>query len=1154
MADFVELITKFSSTGFTRVGSELDGMYQKASKAGRATDDFTASLHGLSGVALATGAAIGSVGLALSSITKVTREFEVLNAGLKTATGSAERAEIAFDVLCDFAKRTPYDLQQTVTAFTKLVNYGLTPSERALYSYGNTASAMFKSLDQMVEAVADAITGEFERLKEFGIKASKEGDKVTFTFRGIKTTVKNSAKEIEDYLIKLGEMNFDSAMSDRMSTLDGALSNLNDSWVQIIANISDAGVGDLITDFIKSTSSGLESLNKGFESGEAVEYLGDIKTILLTLIGLYGGFKLVSSDTAKAIGRTFKQLYATKEVLMIGHKADLAEAQGALERFVAQKNKTFNGNAFQKVSPTVLSGWKKEMGGWEEKAGKASKALTDLSTKPTLIVAASEAGTRALSGLSGGAKSLVAFLGGPWGIAFTVATAGITYLLSRQDEGVTIGKRYEKVSSSIEEALKKQASAAQGASEKTKDLSTAQQKLAASQAFEDQATALQAIQSLSTDRGWLERLGVESAAPGIDAIREKALELLTAIRTGTGDVTKIAKEIDKLGTSSDEAATLASSILKWLFEAEKAGKMASGQFQDTEKSVWSLQDAAKNAKSELASGWIVDLSSVDKGINQIEKKIRLMKAETLGGKAFASVASFLPKDMPLEKAKQVFDSYKSGPKLEEWQRVGQMSAVFGVEAAKSMDQLFTLGIVEEQTEKKLDAYRKSRREATKDHSSEIKSATERIQQYREEISRLNGTDTSSTTSLAKTMREIAEQGDKAKMSANDIKSLQEQYKSAFRADTIRDFNKELLTAQGRASEIRKIEIDETVNQWKQQFIASGDPAEIAAVKVAELRAELEKASTIKDLQTAADFYQKLADLSGNYNATTEYQNQLLEAQARIYAESLGPGHEKYIEQWKELMQLQNSRDYADGITRGLKKWTGEYTNMAMQMEGFTTSTLDAMTEGLLDFTSRTSASFSDMTRSILQDLARITARMAMAGLIKTAVGFFSAPGGGTATASVSGNSISGGWAEGFMSRGSSYAAIVKHGGGMALEPSPTRRVPASFFEGAPRYHTGFINPAYERAAIIRTDESVLTPGQMKAIAGAGGASVVNNIAIVPPEGYEGKEARTANATGGEDIRVTFGRIAAQQANTYGSELNVALRRQGTRMPVMRSGG
>ena len=316
----------------------------------------------------------------------------------------------------------------------------------------------------------------------------------------------------------------------------------------------------------------------------------------------------------------------------------------------------------------------------------------------------------------------------------------------------------------------------------------------------------------------------------------------------------------------------------------------------------------------------------------------------------------------------------------------------------------------------------------------------------------------------------------------------------------------------------------------------------------------EEEKAFEDLQFAAGFHQKLAELSGGYSVATEYQNQLLEAQARIYAESLGPGQEKYVERWKELMQLQNSRDYADGITRGVMKWTGEYTNMAMQMEGFTTSTLDAMMGGLLDFSSRTSASFSDMTRSILQDLARITARMAVAGLIRTAVGFFSAPGGGTTTASVTDNPISGAWAEGFMSRGASYAAIVKHGGGMALEPSPTRRVPASLFEGAPRYQSSFINPASERAAIIRTDESVLTPGQMKAIAGAGGASVVNNISIVPPEGYEGKEARMGNATGGEDIRVTFGRIAAQQANIYGSELNVALRRQGTRMPVMRSGG
>lgn len=450
---------------------------------------------------------------------------------------------------------------------------------------------------------------------------------------------------------------------------------------------------------------------------------------------------------------------------------------------------------------------------------------------------------------------------------------------------------------------------------------------------------------------------------------------------------------------------------------------------------------------------------------------------------------------------------------------------------------------------------------TDSQKNKIDSARNYLVSLRAEIERINGTGEDFGIKLVQKLDEIEKKAKIAGLSLHEIQTLKDAYSGASisklyrdQSDALRDVDIQIATMRGDAAKVRMLEVEKATDELTRKLTQLQISEPERASKVTEFKVAKEQEFQIKDLQTAADFYQKLADLSGNYNATTEYQNQLLEAQARIYAESLGPGHEKYIEQWKELMQLQNSRDYADGITRGLMKWTGEYTNMAMQMEGFTTSTLDAMTEGLLDFTSRTSASFSDMTRSILQDLARITARMAMAGLIKTAVGFFSAPGGGTATASVSGNSISGGWAEGFMSRGSSYAAIVKHGGGMALEPSPTRRVPASFFEGAPRYHTGFINPAYERAAIIRTDESVLTPGQMKAIAGAGGASVVNNIAIVPPDGYEGKEARTANATGGEDIRVTFGRIAAQQANTYGSELNVALRRQGTRMPVMRSGG
>ena len=64
----------------------------------------------------------------------------------------------------------------------------------------------------MIEAVADAATGEFERLKEFGIKAKNNGDTIAFTFKGTDRNRKNNAAEIESYLIKLGQVNFDGAM------------------------------------------------------------------------------------------------------------------------------------------------------------------------------------------------------------------------------------------------------------------------------------------------------------------------------------------------------------------------------------------------------------------------------------------------------------------------------------------------------------------------------------------------------------------------------------------------------------------------------------------------------------------------------------------------------------------------------------------------------------------------------------------------------------------------------------------------------------------------------------------------------------------------------------------------------------------------------
>lgn len=285
--------------GMAKADKGADKLSQSIKKANRdmhdggsAASSFASGLRQLvtAAAALAT----------LKKLVDVQREFDRLNAGLVTATGGAERAAMAFAALQEFAAKTPYDLAQTTDAFTKLVNFGLDPSERALTSYGNTASALGKDLSQMVEAVADATTGEFERLKEFGIKASKEGDRVSVTFRGVTTNIGNNAAEIEQYLIALGENEFAGNMAARAATLDGAISNLGDTWDGLFRTVSQAGVGDLIRDAVIIATQALDELTAEIASGA-------IQAELVALAGKFAGWGEDVQQTARILAETFGQ-------------------------------------------------------------------------------------------------------------------------------------------------------------------------------------------------------------------------------------------------------------------------------------------------------------------------------------------------------------------------------------------------------------------------------------------------------------------------------------------------------------------------------------------------------------------------------------------------------------------------------------------------------------------------------------------------------------------------------------------------------------------------------------------------------------------------------------------------------------------------------
>lgn len=242
-----------------RFNADLKGFSSQMQNVQRSLNKTGKKLQSV-GASLSTSVTLPILGIGAVAL-KTAADMETLKTSLDTVfKGDQKLSTKAFDEIKEFAATTPFQLQEVATAFIKLKNLGLDPSINALTSYGNTASALGKSLDQMIEAVADASVGEFERLKEFGIKAKSQGDQVSFTFQGVTTTVQKNAAEISAYLQGIGNVNFAGSIERQANTFKGKMSTLKDNVQQAFASI-----GTIIIDYINPLFDKLNGIIKKFQ-------------------------------------------------------------------------------------------------------------------------------------------------------------------------------------------------------------------------------------------------------------------------------------------------------------------------------------------------------------------------------------------------------------------------------------------------------------------------------------------------------------------------------------------------------------------------------------------------------------------------------------------------------------------------------------------------------------------------------------------------------------------------------------------------------------------------------------------------------------------------------------------------------------------------
>ncbi|MFP4247999.1 MAG: tape measure protein, partial [Halochromatium sp.] len=290
MAQQLDLSIRIAADGRAAAG-EIERVERELRRLRPSAEQSSQALARMSTVAKGLGAAAAAVatGAMANSFVQANLAADKLRASLETVTGSTEAATVAWNQLVKFAEETPYTLDQSVEGFIKLQALGLDPSIDAMRSYGNTASAMGKDMMQMVEAVADASVGEFERLKEFGIKASKQGDQVALTFQGNTEVIGNSADEITQYLLDIGNTEFAGGMDRQMDTLGGAFSNLEDSIGSFWTSVGDAGARDALADSLRSVSATIGEITKSINDFDFESTLAPWSNAFSGLAGAIGG-------------------------------------------------------------------------------------------------------------------------------------------------------------------------------------------------------------------------------------------------------------------------------------------------------------------------------------------------------------------------------------------------------------------------------------------------------------------------------------------------------------------------------------------------------------------------------------------------------------------------------------------------------------------------------------------------------------------------------------------------------------------------------------------------------------------------------------------------------------------------------------------------
>lgn len=239
------------------------------------------------GTKIKTVLAVGAIGIGVKKLSSTMLDqassMEQYRNTLNIVMKDQEKAGKTFAWAVQYANKTPFETNEIVDATVKLTNYGL-EAQKVLPLTGDMAGAMGKSIDQATEAIADAQTGELERLKEFGITKNMIMAQGAKDLAGIE--IVNNKGQITNQrafnaaLFSLMKERYSGAMEIQSKTFKGLMSTtfgIVKNGLGKIAGISETGeiIPNSAFDVIKQKLSGVTEYLLQMQENGSFDVLAD---------------------------------------------------------------------------------------------------------------------------------------------------------------------------------------------------------------------------------------------------------------------------------------------------------------------------------------------------------------------------------------------------------------------------------------------------------------------------------------------------------------------------------------------------------------------------------------------------------------------------------------------------------------------------------------------------------------------------------------------------------------------------------------------------------------------------------------------------------------------------------------------------------------